>query len=256
MTITGRRAIAPTTAMSPRERRAERPDAKVWRWSAVSVRHAGLARWRRSDRIGSRPRATATPRGGPGRRWLLFVAPAVIGVALATAACGGSPQAGVANLSTTTNTTIAGAAGPGHSSPGGSLVEYATCMRSHGVSNFPDPASLGSSGGIRATKGRMVRISAGEASSPNFQAAQRACAKYYGQTALPQRVSPLEMQKLLAVSRCMRAHGVPNFPDPNPTTGELSPAGIDKSSPQVLAALRACSSLGRAAGLGPPNTGG
>jgi len=190
--------------------------------------------------------------GGPGDRRLALVASAVIVLGLAATACG-SATSGVASLGTTTTTAPASAAGTGGSSPGGELAEYATCMRSHGVSGFPD--SFGSSDAIKAAKGQMARISASEASSPTFEAAQRACAKYYGPTT-PQHVSPQEMQKLLAVSRCMRAHGVANFPDPNPTTGELStPAGIDRSSPQVVAALRACSALGRAAGLGPPNTG-
>jgi hypothetical protein len=178
---------------------------------------------------------------------LLLVAPGVIGFALAAAACGGGSP-GVASLGSTTTTAPA---------YGGTLLEYVTCMRSHGVLNFPDPASLKTSAGIRAAKGQMVRISESEASSPTFQTAQRACARYYGtQTTSPPHVSARDMEKLLAVSRCMRAHGVPTFPDPNPITGELAtPAGIDKHSPQVLAALRACASLGRAAGLGPPNTG-
>jgi hypothetical protein len=53
----------------------------------------------------------------------------------------------------------------------------------------------------------------------------------------------------------MRDHGIPNFPDPTPA-GELNaPAGLSKNSPQALAALRACLSLGLAAGLGPPTPG-
>jgi hypothetical protein len=175
----------------------------------------------------------------------LLVASAVIGLALATSACGGgSPQTGVARLGTTATTTPAA---------GGELAEYASCMSSHGVVGFPE--SFGSSAAIKAAKSQMVQIANSDASSPTFQAAQRACAKYYVHTAPPQHLSTQEMQKLLAVSRCMRAHGVPNFPDPNPTTGEFNtPAGIDKDSPQVVAALRACSSLGEAAGLGPPST--
>jgi hypothetical protein len=130
-------------------------------------------------------------------------------------------------------------------------------MRSHGVLTFPEPASLGAPGAIRAFKGEIVRSVGSLASSPTFQSAHRACAKYYGPpTTSPPPVSPQEMRKLLAVSRCMRAHGVPSFPDPNPVTGDMTtPGGISRSSPTVLAALRACSSLGRAAGLGPPNTG-
>jgi hypothetical protein len=114
------------------------------------------------------------------RRGLLVVAPAVIGLAIAAAACGGGSPAGVASLGTTTTAAPAGARDVGGPASGPPLVEYATCMR---------------------------------------------------------------------------AHGVPTFPDPNPTTGAMNPpAGIDRGSPQVIAALRACSSLGEAAGLGPPST--
>jgi hypothetical protein len=175
---------------------------------------------------------------------------------LLTAACGGggSPTR-VASLATTTTTAASGAVTAGSSAPGGELAQYAGCMRSHGFLNFPDQASFGSPAGIRTAKGEINQISEGQAAAPRFQSAQRACAKYAPQSQPPTHVSPQQMQKLLAVSHCMRAHGVPNFPDPNPITGELSPAGIDTSSPQVLAALGACRSLGQAAGLGSPNTG-
>jgi hypothetical protein len=101
----------------------------------------------------------------------------------------------------------------------------------------------------------MAQLTKSEASTPTFRAAQRACAEYYGPPTTSPQVSAQEMQKLLAVSRCMRAHGVPTFPDPSPITGDMdTPAGIDKSSPQVLRALQACRSLGEAAGLGRPST--
>jgi hypothetical protein len=126
-------------------------------------------------------------------------------------------------------------------------------MRSHGISNFPD--SFGSSAAIKAAKGEIAHITDSEASSQTFQTAQRACVKYYAPTTPSTQVSSAKMQKLLAVSRCMRSHGVPSFPDPNPTTGELStPTGLNTHSPEVVAALEACQSLGRAAGLGTPHT--
>jgi hypothetical protein len=195
---------------------------------------------------------------GRGSRWRLLVAPAFVGFALVTVACGGgSSRAGVASLSTTTTaepTTAAAAAGQ---VPGGALVEYARCMRSHGVLNFPEPASLSTSGAIRAFKTEIVQSVSSLASSPPFQAAQRACAQYGPQTTSSPPVSPRQMQRLLAVSRCMRAHGVPNFPDPNPITGDMEPpAGISRNSPTVLAALQACRPVAQAAGLGPPSTGG
>jgi hypothetical protein len=51
----------------------------------------------------------------------------------------------------------------------------------------------------------------------------------------------------LAYSRCMRTHGVPEFPDPN-SNGEISVAGapgsaLDPNSPQWKAAQQACQSL-------------
>jgi hypothetical protein len=197
--------------------------------------------------------------GGPRRRRLLVAFPAVIGLALAAAACGGGgPKAGVASVGATTTTTAAraGAVATAGSPPGGALVEYARCMRSHGVVNFPEPGSLEAPGAIRSFKGQVAQSVASLASSPRFQAAQRACAQYAPQTTSSPPVSPQEMQKLLAVSRCMRAHGVPDFPDPNPVTGDMNPPpGISRNSPIVLAALRACTPLARAAGLGPPNTG-
>ena len=185
--------------------------------------------------------------------WRLLVAPAVIGLALAATACGGgSPNAGVARLGATTTTAApAGATDGGGPSSSGDPLKYSRCMRSHGVANFPDPGASDSV--IRAFK------SSGIFSSPIFMPASRACAKYNGghlpTTQTTQVVSPDEMEKLLAVSRCMRSHGVPNFPDPNPITGQMGrPAGMQANSPTVLAALRACSPLARAAGLGPPNT--
>jgi hypothetical protein len=196
--------------------------------------------------------------GGHGRRRLFFCVLTVVGLALIVAACGGgSPEAGVASVGTTTTTAGASAGAANSAAPGGALVEYARCMRAHGVSSFPEPGSLAAAGAIRDFKGEVVRAVGSLASSPKFQAGQRACAQYFGSpTTSPPQVSAQEMRKLLAVSHCLRTHGVPDFPDPNPVTGQLNtPPGLDRSSPTVLAALRACYALGRAAGLGPPNTG-
>jgi hypothetical protein len=42
----------------------------------------------------------------------------------------------------------------------------------------------------------------------------------------------------LAFAKCMRAHGVPDFPDPNGQVGQLSPeSGINPNSPQFRSAL-------------------
>ncbi len=56
----------------------------------------------------------------------------------------------------------------------------------------------------------------------------------------------------LAFARCMRAHGVPDFPDPNGQPGQLGPgSGIDPNSPQFQSALNGpCKSLAPPGWLG------
>ena len=105
--------------------------------------------------------------GRLGRQRLLFVVPAVVAFAIATAACGGSPKAGVASVGTTTTAAPAGAAANGGPSSDGDrvreLVQFATCVRSRGVLNFPAPGSPSSA--MRTFK------QSGAMSSPEFQAA-------------------------------------------------------------------------------------
>jgi hypothetical protein len=59
----------------------------------------------------------------------------------------------------------------------------------------------------------------------------------------------------LAFSKCMRADGVPDFPDPQPRGGFVLPAGagLDPSSPLVKAARAKCLKL--LPGGGPPGPG-
>jgi hypothetical protein len=53
------------------------------------------------------------------------------------------------------------------------MLRFAACMRSHGVPKFPDP-QFSSNGGVRIAFGKGTGINP---SSPQFQAAQKACRK-------------------------------------------------------------------------------
>jgi hypothetical protein len=53
------------------------------------------------------------------------------------------------------------------------------------------------------------------------------------------------------LAACMRAHGVPNFPDPSPQGTIQFGSGIDPHSPGFMSALSACRKL-LPAGFGPP----
>ena len=115
---------------------------------------------------------------------------------LALAACGSSSRPG--------NET----ASAGFSDP----LRFANCMRSHGVSNFPDPAAHGQSA-----------MSPSEVQSPAFRSAQRAC-QHLLNTGVRRQKTAAEPAVALRFAECMRSHGDPHFPDPTgPAPNGLTP---------------------------------
>lgn len=157
---------------------------------------------------------------------------AALALAVMAAGCGGSSP----------TTTSAGAqSGPGPGNGIQAAYHYARCMRAHGVSNFPDPKVVHHGNGIGV--GFHVGPWVGTA---HFKSAQKAC-----QSILPgpsQGPSPQQqaahLADLLSFVRCLRAHGLSNFPDPTPE-GHLTPqmlqqAGVDLHAPDVRPAARAC----------------
>ncbi len=82
------------------------------------------------------------------------------------AACGGPSTPGVATGSTTATST--GANSSAHGSTGATgLLAYSSCVRSHGVPNFPDPAS---GGGIPKETAQQLGVGLSR-----LQAAQNDC---------------------------------------------------------------------------------
>lgn len=176
--------------------------------------------------------ATAPDTRPPKRRlrhWTVASA-LVAAVVLAAAGCGGSGDSKSSTGSTsqgTTNTDSAQQSG----------IAYAQCMRSHGVTNFPDNA-ISTSGG--ATKFDLPQ---GIASNPDYQSASQAC-----QSKLPRGAnggsSSGNTQAELNFAACMRSHGVPNFPEPN-SQGAFritSGNGLNPNSPTFQSAMQACRS--------------
>jgi hypothetical protein len=148
--------------------------------------------------------------------------------------------AGIVLLATACSSGSSASAGGGSSSSSGTAVSrqqlnYAQCMRSHGVANFPDPDP---DGGFSNTSQLQ--------SNPNYASADSAC-----KSLLPNGGSGKGTQdesQLLQLSQCMRSHGVPNYPDPNqnPTVNPriaLAQAGIDVNSPQFQSASQTCERL-------------
>jgi len=189
----------------------------------------------------------------PPRTRLLTTA-AVLSLVLALAGCGGSSSPGVAHISSSTGASAASSEGGGSSSESPArlqqaMIAYSRCMRSNGVPNFPDPNS---SGGFSLRAGM-------DPASPAVEAAQAKCRHFLppGPGSGPPP-SPQTLARFLNIARCMRQHGVFDFPDPrtsappNPLASgiaELSdiegvillfPRTIDQQAPEFTRAAAAC----------------
>jgi hypothetical protein len=141
----------------------------------------------------------------------LFASTALIVLA---AGCGsGSPPAPDAGGSTSNSPS----AGTSASAATPSAVAYSTCMRSHGVPNFPDPPSSGT-----VPKGGAQQFGV---SGSVFQAAETACQPLFPTSGgsiqdcedtgdCPPAVVQNALTLMRRYAECLRSHGVPNFPDP------------------------------------------
>ncbi len=160
---------------------------------------------------------------------------------LGLAACGSSrPDTGGA-------TTSQGASAADQAK----ALAFARCMRSHGVSNFPDPS--GSGGGLRLQVQKTpnsTSVNGVEVNGPVFQSAMTACRSYLPNGGHPTAAQTAKAKaQALAMSRCMRTHGVPNFPDPQFQSGaggfgiRIGGPGVDPNSPAFQAAQKACGKI-------------
>jgi len=159
-----------------------------------------------------------------------LVATAVLVVA---AACGGGPSStdsgGISNGGGSTNAQSL------NSRP----LAFSRCMRSNGVPNFPDP----NSGGVWPKP--QVE---GAASSTRYPAAAKACGHLLpdgGPGVEPSQAVDQQIQSdMTKFARCMRSHGVPDWPDPTLDQGRAvfdpQAAGIDTNSPQISATVQRC----------------
>jgi hypothetical protein len=168
------------------------------------------------------------------------------GLALLTAACSSASSAGSGGS--------ASAAGSAGSAP---AIAYSRCVRSHGVPDFPDPASSG-----QVPKVDAPRLGV---SSSRLQAAQAACQHLYpngsgpggvltknslGQCEetgeCPQALVQAAMTALRTYARCMRSHGAPTWPDPTidsegrPGFNLLHVTGFDPNSSQTSNVMQEC----------------
>lgn len=153
---------------------------------------------------------------------------AVFAVTQVTTACGGSSSAGVAGGGNPSSSSAAAG--------GQSALAYSQCMRAHGIADFPDP---GSNGGISLHAGPGSDL---DQNNPQYKAANSACARLLPPAKHP-NVKQLKTANL-NYAKCMRAHGISDFPDPKPDGSiqiKADPGSdLDPSNPQFKAADNAC----------------
>jgi hypothetical protein len=175
----------------------------------------------RRDRRRSRLRRTGLP------------AAALAGLTLLAACSGGS-----------SNPATDAGAGSARSS----ALAYSRCMRAHGIKAFPDPNSQG---GLSLSAGPGTGI---DPSSPQFKAADQACRSLMPGSNLSPAQQAAAKATALRYSRCMRAHGIPDFPDPNSQGGigiQARPGSdLDPNNPRFQAANTACQKLMPGGGRG------
>jgi hypothetical protein len=167
-----------------------------------------------------------------------------LGLALALAACGGSPDGDrVASLSGGQATATTNGAGKAAArDPQQAALDFAKCMREHGV-DMPDP-EVDDQGRIR------VRVGAGGAGRrpdpKKLEAAQEACGSLMGGGGDGDRqLDPAERDAMVDFARCMREHGI-DMPDPTGDGLVLrrdGKGGPDPGSEEFQAAEKACEHL-------------
>jgi hypothetical protein len=160
----------------------------------------------------------------------------------------------VAQLGSTTTTTQNSTPSTGAAtsqSLTSQTLAYVRCMRSHGVPDFPDPNS---SGQIPKTD----VLDAKNANPSQFDSAEHTCGHLLpsgGNGETPAEIAQ-DWNQFRQFTRCMRHHGVPNWPDPSSRsatdrrpTFDLTGSGLNPSSPQLRATAQQCAAPLHRAGL-------
>ncbi len=156
----------------------------------------------------------------PESRWrpgALATVSALAAVGVLIAGCGGgSSSPGVAAAHSTTSASGGNGTGTAPSGGGPSTasvqngLRFSECMRSNGVTNYPDPSS----------NARPLSTNHIDPNSPTFRRAYTACRKDASSGGVgPPAPTAAQLRAALAFAQCIRTHGIAQFPDPLTTYG-------------------------------------
>ena len=177
------------------------------------------------------------------RRWPP-AALVLIAMVASISACGSSAPAETASgVSRAANSAANNAAAHAQKA-----VKFAECMRSHGISAFPDPSAG------KLTIDAVANGSSLDTSTPAFTQALGACKALEpaGFTGSPR--TSHQQSAALKFAQCIRANGVKDFPDPIPNgplvdTNRIPSAAEPGGMSALNGAMQKCSDSAGAAGV-------
>jgi hypothetical protein len=172
------------------------------------------------------------------RSWRAALVGAMLVSGVVVAGCGGSsssPPRATAGGASSSASTAGGAYGSGP-------FAFSKCMRANGVPGFPD---LSSNGMRIGEHGQTVSVNGVSLNTGAFTAALPKCTQYRPHTYGSPAQTAQQARRALQFARCMRSHGVPNFPDPRYMAGSGGNQvaylrGVNIESPAVQSAAKAC----------------
>lgn len=176
------------------------------------------------------------------RSLLLAAGAATVSLAALAAGCGGgSSSPGVASI---------GGASTGASTPKQSWAAAYHCYAVHGypkyrVINSPSvPSAPPISGWYKLPNGNFAVTPAFQKlyDTAKFRAVDKLCSPLVPHTTPTPAQVAAEVAQALQVARCMRAHGMPNLPDPD-SGGLIHVSNAEYNSPRFQSAQSACQSL-------------
>jgi hypothetical protein len=147
--------------------------------------------------------------------------------------------------------TASGSAGGGGNTAANAqkAVKFAECMRSNGVSQFPDPGASG-----KLTIDAVANGSSLDPNTPAFKQAISACKHLEPAGFTGSKRSAQQQQAGLKFAQCIRENGVKDFPDPIPNgplvdTGRIPSAAEPGGMSLLNAAMQKCGDVAAAAGV-------
>lgn len=157
----------------------------------------------------------------------------------------------LAALAVTAVATLISACGSSAPADGGGTsnheqaLKFAACMRSNGVSNFPDPGASGT-----FTLDGLVNGTSLNPSTPAWKRAIGACQDLEPSGFTGTKRNSQQQQAALKFAECMRQNGVPDFPDPTANGPLIDTSRIPsadgrgaRSIPGFTAAAKKCEAM-------------